>query len=700
VPPPCLPDAVAAVLWLLTQAFLCVLAWRWPWGCPRPPAFRERLLYGLLLFWACLVVVATLLGLCGALTGYGLLAGVSIGCGVIFWTLRSRKGAAGPPPKAAALPVRVLDPWGVVWCAMGAFWVGRILVDGLLVFPSAFDALMYHIPLVDHWLQARSLYAPDSLTWSLPGNNELVGLWCVAPFSGDFLIALVNLPATVLLAAASVEVARNLGLSRGFAHAAGLAVVAQLVVWAQLTNEGNDVAVAALFLATFACGVRFARRGSGTDLVLGGLGLGLLAGVKFYALGYAAAAWAVTVGLVMATRGWRDGLRLAATGIAGGLLCGGYWYVRNTLVTGSPLFPMGTRPDNDVLAEVYPGNLWQTTLAGNGSSELWTLTWEAVWRWLGPSSFAACWMLPMVLGWFAASGWWCRRNGKRTTGALRWAFAALAAASLLVLAVTPVAVEDVPGTLNQIRWGYAPMRYGLCFTSTAVLGAMTVLHHTLRAVGRSVSSIVGTLFAAGAIAQALAWPYLRSSLPADSIDTGLCTINLLLVAGILRLLGLLELPGTIRVAAFVGILAGAAWSGDLLAERWHGGFVPHYGRFAFLNALQEQEAAVAESVRPCILHHQAYPFFGSRRQFRVCQPTHLPSYPWLEESLRRQEATVVVVEGIGDPASASTNRYRWGYRWALEHPDVFVLLDRRAGQALFRVRLPAPAEGNGPRRER
>jgi hypothetical protein len=699
VPLHCLPDAVTAVVWLLAQVSLCRLAWRSPWGCPRPPAFRERLLYGLVLFWACLVIVASLLAVFGALTGYSLLGGVSLGCGAILLALRGRKGASAPPPTAETPAARALNPWCIAWCVLFSFWVGRIIVEGLLVFPSDFDALMYHIPLVDHWLQARSLYAPDSLTWSNPGNNELVGLWVVAPFSGDFLIALGNLPATVLLAVASVEVARNLGLSRGFAHAAGLAVGAQYVVWAQLTNEGNDVAVAALFLATFACGVRFARRGRATDLVVGGLGLGLLAGVKYYALGYAAAVWGVTVVLVMAVRGWRDGLRLAAVWVAGGLLCGGYWYVRNTLVSGSPLFPLGTRPENDVQAELYP-ELWKTTFAGNGSAKLWPLTWKAVWKMVGPYAFVACWMLPAVLGWFAASGWWCRRNGKRTTGAIRWAFVALAAASLLVLAVTPFAVEDVPGTLNQVHWGYCPMRYGLCVTSMALLGAMTLLHHVLRVVGRSVSSRAGVLLAVGAMAQAMIWPYAQSSPVTDPTETGLCTLNLLLVVGFLRLIGLAELPRSVRLGVFAAILAGAAWAGNELAERWHDGFLPHYGRFSLLKRLHEQEEAGPEPVRPCVLNHQVYPFFGSRRQFRVCQPVHVPSYRSLEQYLRRRRATVLVVEAIDEPAPNSLNRYRWGYRWASEHPDVFVPLARRAGQMLFRVQFPASAEGNGPPRER
>jgi hypothetical protein len=83
----------------------------------------------------------------------------------------------------------------VGWLLVLSFWAARVLLEGLPNFPRDFDSLMYHIPLIDHWLQAGSLYAPDCPLWYNASNNELLRLRIVAPFSGDFLVALNNVPA-------------------------------------------------------------------------------------------------------------------------------------------------------------------------------------------------------------------------------------------------------------------------------------------------------------------------------------------------------------------------------------------------------------------------------------------------------------------------------------------------------------------------
>src|SRR5262249_544298 len=150
-----------------------------------------------------------------------------------------------------------------------------------------------HLPLVDSWLQAGGLYAPDCLHWYNPGGNELVAAWMVAPFSGDYLCGLTNAPAAVLLGFALVELGRNVGLSRPRAHLAGLAGVTDYVVLGQLADVSNDVAAAGLFVAGLAYALRFARGGRAADLALCAVCLGLLAGVKYYALGYTAVGYAV-----------------------------------------------------------------------------------------------------------------------------------------------------------------------------------------------------------------------------------------------------------------------------------------------------------------------------------------------------------------------------------------------------------------------
>ena len=71
----------------------------------------------------------------------------------------------------------------------------------------------------------------------------------VAPFSGDFLAALNNLPAVALLGFATVGLGEGVGLSRPFRHLCGMAVIGNSIVLHQLTNSDNDVASAALLVA-------------------------------------------------------------------------------------------------------------------------------------------------------------------------------------------------------------------------------------------------------------------------------------------------------------------------------------------------------------------------------------------------------------------------------------------------------------------
>jgi hypothetical protein len=136
----------------------------------------------------------------------------------------------------------------------------HLIVNGLLTFPNSWDALMYHIPFIDHWLQARSLYTPCCPLWSHPGNNEAFTIWIVSPFSGDFLITLGNVPSLLILVYGTLELVRALGLQPLMSHLITLAVVFNTVTMRQLVDVGNDVAVAAFFLAAVSYGVRYLLR--------------------------------------------------------------------------------------------------------------------------------------------------------------------------------------------------------------------------------------------------------------------------------------------------------------------------------------------------------------------------------------------------------------------------------------------------------
>ena len=75
--------------------------------------------------------------------------------------------------------------------------------------------------------------------------------------------------------------------------------------------------------------------------------------------------------------------------------------------------------------------------------------------------------------------------------------------------MTPFAVEDDPGTLNQLRWKYCPARYALCFLSLTIIGLAVVLNDLARGVCVVTKAVVGTFWRerisliAGALAYAI-----------------------------------------------------------------------------------------------------------------------------------------------------------------------------------------------------
>ena len=163
----------------------------------------------------------------------------------------------------------------------------------------------------------------------------------VGPFSGDFLIHLNNLPATILLASAAVGFGTQLGLRSSLANLGGLALVCHTVVLKQLADAENDVAVTACFFASLLYVFRSVEGERRSDLVLGAVSLGLLAGIKYYALGYAALVGLTWLLLVTAFRGRQMVLATGFAGIVGGLVFGGYWYIRNARNNRMPAFPDG-----------------------------------------------------------------------------------------------------------------------------------------------------------------------------------------------------------------------------------------------------------------------------------------------------------------------------------------------------------------------
>lgn len=642
------------------------------------------LMHTLILSWAFIAVASFAIGVAGMLTGPGLMTVTTIAA--VFVLLGLQFLYRNKPPTTPTSDESEIR-WLWFWLTILSLWIGHVVSSGLLKFPTDWDTLHYHLPMIVQWLHAGSLYAPDCCQWSFPGNNEIIGFWIVAPFSGDYLISLNNLPATVLLACATVDVGKKLGLTPTLLHLTTFAVVSNYIVLNQLLDASNDVAVAGLFVACISYGFRVAKGVSSQNfsaVLLFAISLGLLAGVKFYALGYAALAGTAFFLFIWKRQGWRRAQSVALLCAAGLVVFGGYWYLRNAWVTGSPLYPKSFQPEADVMAKIYP-DIGHTSFLGNGRPELFELAVKAIWQMAGPCHVAAFVLLPLTLLWITISALLERKRQRLEIAEIRWTFAFLVAGALGVIVITPFAVEDEPGTLNQMHWYYCPVRYGISFLTLAVLALALVLQEIL-ARNRLVAWLPTAFFLVGGAFQAI---FQDQRLNYERTSLVLIAGNLVLVATnwfvITRLWP--SVTRALLLIFLVGFLVAGAWGVGHLAKKWHRDFAPFYdqmlspGTFTLLKDEQPDRCI-------CVLDHRAYPFFGSRRQFRVCQPVYVPSSPWLIDYFHEQD--VCFVASRPKRQFAGWHLFDHFNESLHQNPAVFQPIHKDRDLVLFRVAAPGP----------
>lgn len=433
-------DFLSSVVWLsccclIIRCSIDVSRRCFPDDCP-----SQQVLHASAIAIAAIVFGLTVSGACGVLSpGAALILPV-------LSLLVVRHFVVGRYPWPQPLEMRSVSLAAYIWSGIAAVLVGHTLVNGVMKFPTDWDTLMYHLPYVNHWLQTGSFAATETPRWSNPANSEVLGLWFAAPFSGDFLVPLNNLPVMVVWIAATIELGRRLGMSGWWPHLAAIACIAVHTTVHETDDASNDLMVPAFFLASLAYAIRFRRSENAADIVLFGASLGLLVGTKFFAAGYG-----LLSGLAFAAmcfdrmRGLRT-LRYSIVAIGISLLFGGYWYARNFLMTGHVFYPQGSE---DLHRRIPHPDLSRTTLAWNGDPRVPELFLKAVRELCGPVHFVFMMLLPSVVAWMLWTIWSRESEVRKQNGLLLLLLIGTAVLSV----VTPMLVEDQPGTLNHLRWG-------------------------------------------------------------------------------------------------------------------------------------------------------------------------------------------------------------------------------------------------------
>jgi hypothetical protein len=253
-----------------------------------------------------------------------------------------------PPAAADGAPALVLAGLTAVAVLIAALadvrtWLSQV-VQGL-------DTLTFHLPNAARWMQSGSLWQVDEFLpfqshGSYPNHGELLFTWAMLPFDDDVLVRPLIVAILALWAFTLVVAARELGAPLGARALAACALVTiPIVADATVPRAMPDVLAYFGVTAGLLFLLRFARTERRSDLVLAGLGIGLAAGTKWYAVPGAL----VLIGLLIGCRrpaGARWRAQLGDLALLGGVVAatGGIWLVRNVVELGNPVFPKKVAP--------------------------------------------------------------------------------------------------------------------------------------------------------------------------------------------------------------------------------------------------------------------------------------------------------------------------------------------------------------------
>ncbi|HWW82260.1 MAG TPA: glycosyltransferase family 39 protein, partial [Vicinamibacterales bacterium] len=205
---------------------------------------------------------------------------------------------------------------------------------------TLYDSLSYHLLFPARWLQEGRLsivptpFSAPSQAYS-PGNGELFFLWLMAPFHGDFLARVGQLPFCLLCMTTIYALARRLGARPVHAfYPAALFLFGRMIL-DQAVGADVDLVCAATFMTSLYCGIEAIDSRDRQDWILFGISLGLYWGSKYLALVYTP----VFVFLLLARGVRKAPLVPLLWAVPGVVVFALPWYLRNWIVAGSPLYP-------------------------------------------------------------------------------------------------------------------------------------------------------------------------------------------------------------------------------------------------------------------------------------------------------------------------------------------------------------------------
>jgi hypothetical protein len=337
----------------------------------------ERIIISSLVFFAPIVLVGSVLGVCGALSPVWWLwlstaTHLLVYCGARCITV------SAPPLSRFAYPGHL--PILLVGCLTILVLVSCIVVGAFE--PANIDDFDYHFAKIFYWLSEHT-FAPTGLELldGYPQNGELIAAYLGTVLGAVNFADGFQLLALPLWCAAVFRLARQQGV--GESNSLLVAVLSCFFpgFWSLVTTVHVDILASALLLTALALLFDRDAFSERVRLILIGSFLGLLVGTKYVAL-----PWVGILGIAACIAPGRP--RSIAAWISLVLPClvlGGERYVSNLIQTGNPLYPytipflmLETVENPRILSE-----LWEERMAGDTS-----VPFRVMWSWFSPAAMS------------------------------------------------------------------------------------------------------------------------------------------------------------------------------------------------------------------------------------------------------------------------------------------------------------------------
>ncbi|KKS69042.1 MAG: hypothetical protein UV40_C0035G0004 [Parcubacteria group bacterium GW2011_GWA1_42_7] len=256
-------------------------------------------------------------------------------------------------------PIRVSI--AVLLLAILLFWGARLAATPIW----DYDSIAYHLPFTANFIQeesAREIYfsALSGPIGYYPSGFEILAAHFLIFFKADSLLNALNLIFAALTFLAFFLIGRELKAAKFVSLAAALAFASMPLFLSQIGTLKIDIFFTLVFGALILFLIRYVKENKFADALMFGLCSGLMLGSRYLAVPYLTLPWVVfLISPLLCKRrvgeDFKNSLHYKIppnlpflkggktinflTAIFSAFLIGGYWYARNWILTGNPIFP-------------------------------------------------------------------------------------------------------------------------------------------------------------------------------------------------------------------------------------------------------------------------------------------------------------------------------------------------------------------------